>query len=232
MPFATVIQMFPNPPIKKMPRLWAAALRGDAGSVRMFIEHGDDIDELMVHNNSDKEFLHAKDLGAITALQRACIGANTEIVELLLRNGASVSPVRGATVSCLGMAILAGCARTVELLLHYKADVHSTCGRSLTPLGVALRCHMASVGVVAALIDHGANVYRDGSPYLNALDSIQSNSSIQEDVKRDIEGLVKAEMSARDKCLAFAMAHHNRLGVGSTPNAIDPEVLRMILMRV
>jgi ankyrin repeat protein len=185
-------------------------------------------------NKSDTEFLNAVDLKATTALQIACFGGNTEIVELLLRNGASISPVRGAIFSCLGNAILGGRLRTVELLLHYKADVHLTHANWLPPLGVALSmpCNAASVGVVSALIDHGANVYTGDSNHPNVLHLIQSNSRIQEDVKRDIEWLVKAEMSARDKCLAFAMAHHNRLGVASTPNVIDPEVLRMILMRV
>jgi hypothetical protein len=204
---------------------------GDAGSVRKFLEDGDVVDELAIHNKSDKEFLTVQDLHARTALQSVS-GINAEMVELLLRNGASVSLVRGTTMTPLEYAASASCLQSVELLLRYKADVHPKNGCLLSPLAMALLCPRVSVGVVAALIDHGANVYMKNSSNPDMLDLIQFNVCMQEEVKRDIEGLVKTEMSTRDKCLAFAMAHHKRLGVGSVPNAIDPEVLRMILMYV
>ena len=45
-------------------------------------------------------------------------------------------------------------------------------------------------------------------------------------------GEVKEEAVTRAKCVAFAMGHHERLGVGSLVEGLDPGVLRMVLEQV
>ena len=41
--------------------------------------------------------------------------------------------------------------------------------------------------------------------------------------------VLEEETITREKCVAFAMGHHQRLGVASAMSEFDPELLRMVL---
>jgi hypothetical protein len=44
--------------------------------------------------------------------------------------------------------------------------------------------------------------------------------------------LLRAEKTRRDKCAAFAMGQHARLGAGSIIMTLTPELVKMVLDRV
>jgi hypothetical protein len=89
--------------------------------------------------------------------------------------------------------------------------------------------------VVEMLIEHRANVLaetntrlisQETNTGLTPQDLATSQSHLQ------VVAMLKAEAVTRAKCVAFAMGHHERLGVGSPVDGLKPEVLRMVLEQV
>jgi ankyrin repeat protein len=213
------------------PRLWLAAMMGLTDMVRSCLEEGDAVDCLGVCIDPEHP-VPEDELEFSTPLQQVCMGSRfPEIVKLLLEYGASVTFTGDKQSTPLSLAAYEGCVDTVRLLLLHKADVHAIVPDigDLTPLEGCVMSDHACPLVVAVLIEHGANVY---TTWPDVLVRLHANTKIEEDVKADIEAVVKAEMVTRDKCVALAMAHQDRLGVDSMAKALPPDVLRDILLMV
>jgi hypothetical protein len=83
-------------------------------------------------------------------------------------------------------------------------------------------CGRASPALIRVLINHGSNVYTKNGRTLK--DSCAKGSEVQ--------AVVKEEINNRRKCAVFAMALHERVGVGSKPGVFDLEIIRMIISAV
>jgi hypothetical protein len=75
--------------------------------------------------------------------------------------------------------------------------------------------------------DNGGDTPEDyATAYIININTTHSQSHLQ------IVAMLQAEAVTRAKCVAFAMGHHERLGVGSRMEALDPEVVRKVLEQV
>ena len=215
------------------PRLWDAAMIGHVEYVRECLDAGDAVDDWGTFGDPSDPDLMEDRIGMITPLQAVCHGGNCpEVVELLLKAGASVDARGAHGDTSLSYAAYEGCTKTVDLLLRYKADVYSIDNEDCTSIESCVMSPDACPVVVRTLLEYGANVYTDIEEQPNLLSLLDLNDRIEPDVRADIESLIKAEMLTRDKCAAFAMAHQTRLGATSIAERLDPEVLRMIIRMV
>ena len=201
-------------------RLWLATFRGEIEQVRTLLENGAEVDEEWVFiRDLNRKWVFPSELIKMTPLQRACMDGNSDIVDVLLQHGAAVSFLGETEKSPLFLAAQQGCQKSVELLLDHKADIYFEDKWGDTPLKIALVCELASASLVQILIDHGSNVFTGRNRFVETvLSDCGDDSEIQEVIKQEIE--------TRHKCGAFAMALHERLGVGLTPQVLDLEIIR------
>jgi ankyrin repeat protein len=211
----------PTPPRVPPPALWYAALLGDVPRSRELIDTGANVHEEGVFI-VDMPWTHPSMLHKTTPIQEACLNKRLQIVEILLESGADVSATGETGTPPLCYAARTGCVQSVQLLLRYNADVHSTNNDGCTAL------HLATIyggdgypDVVRVLIEHGADVLAQDEYGFTPFSRSKANTPTW--------ALLKKEVVTRDKCFAFAMGHHKRLGVGSMIANLDPELLRMLL---
>ena len=92
--------------------------------------------------------------------------------------------------------------------------------------GMTALMRVARIGfkpMVQLLLDHGANVSITDARGWNAENHAAAGEHLE------VVAMLQAEATNRAKCVAFAMGHHARLGVGSPVYGLHPEVLRMVL---
>jgi len=77
--------------------------------------------------------------------------------------------------------------------------------------------------LVQLMLDHGADVSVTDARGWNA----ENHAFAAEHFV--VVAILQAEAANRAKCVAFAMGHHARLGVGSRVQGLHPELLRMVL---
>jgi hypothetical protein len=152
----------------------------------------------------------------------------TEIVKLLLQYGADPMFEDSDKFSVLNAAASNGVSwhgspEVVTLLLQKGADVNQAneCGES--PLHNAAFYGYAPV--VAVLLEHGASLLLRTRADLTAQGMALASQVC--DSHQEVLEVLEAAMN-RDKCMAFAMGLHPRLGANSLVLALDPEMLRMV----
>jgi hypothetical protein len=129
-------------------KLHEASERGDIRAVQRILKGG-----LQVN---------IKDENGETPLHRAAFFGYSEIVDLLLKHGASVDARSYVTVALTGgdtplqLASIKGHVEIVKLLLEHHANVNSTDGLLLTPLHSA--AWKGYTEIVKLLLEHGADV--------------------------------------------------------------------------
>ena len=159
------------------------------------------------------------------ALWDAALRGATEEARQLLAGGANVEERGGSSLSTpLQVAVRNAQTEVVHLLLENRADV------SAKDNGGWMALHWGALGgsemVVKALLEHRANVLAETSNGWIPKDYAISRSHVK------VVSMLKAEAVSRTKCVAFAMGHHERLGVGSRLEGLDPEVVRKVLEQV
>jgi ankyrin repeat protein len=193
----------------QQPALWLAARWGRTQEVRQRLLGGANIEERSGH------------LIASTPLQVAVRGGHTDVVQVLLEHGADVSADCCNRYTPLHVAAIYGHAELVMLLFQHGADVSATDANECTPLHwAACRGHAE---VVRVLIEHRANIVAEDNA-----------ARTPEDVAThfghpEVVAMLQEAAVTRAKCVAFAMGHHKRLGVGSLVAPLDAEVVRMVL---
>jgi Ankyrin repeats (3 copies)/Ankyrin repeat len=220
----TMTTMVQSPQRGQHPLLWGAALLGNVRGVRELLEKGAEVDEEGVFI-PDEPLLYPSQLHKTTALQVACMGNRTEIVQMLLEHGASVSFTGDTEKTALYYAARAGCFESVKLLLEHKADVYFEDDDGCTALHVAILTKKASADMLRVLIEHGSNVCTKNRYGFSPMDACYRLCSTA-------QAVMKAEVVNREKCVAFAMCSNQRLAVWSDTKGLHPEVLKMILARV
>ena len=156
---------------------------------------------------------------------------DTELALLLLENGADVSATANEGQTALH---LASSEAVSLLLLQHGADVSAKATgvyRGMTPLHMAAR--VGNTEVVRVLIEHRANASAEDDYGRTAEDSLHLAQAIAgSHLHRQVMAMLQAEAVIRAKCVAFAMGHHERLGVGSRLQGLDPEMVRKVLEQV
>ena len=113
-----------------------------------------------------------------------------------------------------------------EFLILHGAHINSLGNDHRTPLISAVAAAYTPPGnreMVKCLIEHGANML------LRGVDG-QTAESLSINLDRgDITEVIQAAIMIREKCIAFASGHHERLGSGSRVKLFEPEIMRMIL---
>ena len=118
-----------------------ASKKGDKVEVERFIRAGVDV------NKKDKK-------GEL-ALRLAAQGGHTDIVKLLLDNGANIDE-KGPGGTAVQKAAAEGHIDTVKLFLNQGANIHEKNDQGLTPIYWASRCNHTEI--VKLLLKHGANI--------------------------------------------------------------------------
>ena len=159
------------------------------------------------------------------ALHRAAFLGQLHVIRyLVVERGAKVSYLDNDGYTALHVACSMNQPEAVELLLKHGADMYRANDSGLLPIHVAAIGN--SIAVVRLLIQHGFNVLETGGLRDTARDVAESYGHLEL-----IRILEESELKL-EKCVAFAMSHHARIGSESMPSALDPEVLRMIIQRV
>jgi ankyrin repeat protein len=172
----------------------------------------------------------------ISPLWTAVICGNPILVKELLRGdvniheelthnsliGESSSKVQG--INLVQFAVLRGMSEILRLLLHRGANANST-----DSTGTSVLHYCAShtrCDCIAALLYFNANIDAKnilGHTPLEVARHLHNDSATP---------LLEAAQHEKNKCVAFAMGNHIRLGKESTMRRCDPEILRMILEQV
>ena len=156
-------------------------------------------------------------------LHQAAIRGELNIIRYLIlevKLKLSGEDERGNTA--LDRACMSGSAEAVELLLELGADMSHIDYDTDNCLQLAVEFQKADI--VRLLIKHKVNVLDESWTRVREV-AVQRNFheilAIMEEAERTLE-----------ISTAFAMSHHERLGVGSMAEKLDPEVLRRIIERV
>jgi ankyrin repeat protein len=228
------------------PALWVAACRGQTEEVRQRLLGGANIEErghkqstplqiaaakgrvevvqLLLENGADTS---ATDDMGWTPLHQAASQGHAEVAKVLLENGADVSARRGSGAMPLQDAVSFENEAVVEVLLEHGADVNGTdtsAEDGWTMLHLAAFKGLAEVAKL--LLQHGANILAEN----NARQTARFVANFQS--HHEVVAILQEATVTRAKCVAFAMGHHKRLGVGSLVAPLDAEVVRMVLQLV
>jgi len=223
------------------PALWTAVSHGHVNAAMMMMRHAA-IDErggmdattpLMEAVFQDRMVLVEALIGHGAKVALVCLNGETamhrvanvglEAMMLLLEKGASVSDKSEDGSTPLHFAALQSNEEVVRKLVEHGAEVSAENGYGYTPL------HMAVIGgneaVVQLLVHAGAEL---------GLTCWYSGAQTAHDMATEngnIAALLKTAEDAvhRDKCKAFAMGHHERLGAASRVRLLDAGVVRMVL---
>ena len=171
----------------------------------------------------------------IPALFTAVVQGETDNVLRLLDTGVDIheeitftckigtAQTISETTTAVHTATIIGQSEILDIFLQKGIDVNSkTQGNTMLHNAVLNR----NDSCVLSLIRHRADISTKNLFGHTALDLARHFHH------HAIEAIVSAEELARDKCVAFAMGHHARLGKESIMARVDPEVLRMVLARV
>jgi ankyrin repeat protein len=223
--------------------LMIATKRGHEETVLLLLEHGADASVIdfqhctPLHDTPNEAIAllllqHGADVSAtdgsgLTPLHKAALEGHAEVAKVLLEHGADVSARRGSGAMPLQDAIDCKNEAVVEVLLEHGADVNGTdtsAEDGWTMLHLAAFKGLAEV--VKLLLQHGANILAVN----NARQTARFVAAFQS--HHEVVAILQEATVTRAKCVAFAMGHHKRLGVGSLVAPLDAEVVRMVLQLV
>jgi ankyrin repeat protein len=126
-----------------------------------------------------------------------------------------------------------------RILLENGANVNAVDRKGMTPIMGAARLGYGPM--VQLLLDHGANVsitddrgwnaenHAAAGEHLEVVTMLKDAATRAKEEAEAAATRAKEEAANQAKCVAFAMGHHARLGVGSRVQGLHPEVLRMVL---
>jgi ankyrin repeat protein len=157
------------PTNEEMRNFVTAASNGDNAAVNAFLDkYPDAIDNL----KPDTTYIQRE-----TALIDAAGNGRKDIVELLIKRGATVDFVNQAGWTALARAAAGGQAEIVDALLKHGASINGVAENSLsgffTPLRNAIRAFQPEM--VKLLLDRGASLESGKREYGTALDTLQGS---------------------------------------------------------
>jgi hypothetical protein len=185
------------------------------------------------------------------ALYEAVDMGDTQMVSFLLESGADVTPSDELGWTPLHLACTLEFADAVSVLLGAGADLNVKDKFGATPL-ICLALfnqpspdtNATSSQIAQMLIDNGADLHptvtSDDDPSPEAYDGFVGWNALE--IARSflptdplvLVGLAKTltEETFKNQSVAFAMGHHDRLGVGSMVLGLEAGVVRMVIEEV
>ena len=161
------------------------------------------------------------------ALWTAARDGRADEVEQLLSEEVDIEERGGASVCTpLHVASAMGNDEVVLLLLEHGAEVSARNNKGGTPLHYAARHGHSET--LRFLLHTGADLQSRNNNGWTPEDLARVYSHPQVVAMLQAEALRREEV-LRTQCVAFAMGHHERLGVGSRVQWLDAGVLRMVL---
>jgi len=176
----------------------------------LLLEHGADV------SVKDEYGMSLLDICAYFGLERLAV--------LLIQHGADVSNKGEDGMTALHWASMQGKVDLISVLLKSFPDVSIKDDDGMTVLHWAAKRGHADV--VRLLLQYQANVLAE----TNSGETAESLATCIENYP--IVEMLQEYTVTRAKCVAFAMGHHERLGVGSRVENMDPDLLRMVLAYV
>jgi ankyrin repeat protein len=199
------------------PPIWSLVINAQIQNIQESIDNGANIDAKVFYNTDGVMRL-------MSSIHIAVILGYANIVKLLLENDADVSNPDDSGRTPLYYAVAHNEEACLELLLRYGSDANNEEYEGMPALHRA--ASLPNVNMVRMLIRYNANVLtRDHYGHL-----ARDWAALVMD--HEIYDILQDEEDRQLRSLAFAMAHHPRLGFESMVKALDPEVLRMVLDRV
>lgn len=113
-----------TPPAKDESNIWGAARAGDVGAIEQYLASGAAVDAADPKQGG-------------TPLMWAAVTGQTEVIELLIRQGADVNAVSNEGGTALHATAFLGHAQAVDVLLRNGANVNARNKNGNTPLDVA-----------------------------------------------------------------------------------------------
>jgi len=162
------------------------------------------------------------------AIHECSIYGNLEHLKLLVEYKADVNLKTETGRTPLHMCAKSGNVDFAEFLILHGAHINSLDNDHRTPLMAAVvgNTPEGNVEMVTCLIVNNANML------LRGVDG-QTAESLSIDLDHgDITEVIQAAILIREKCIAFASGHQERLGSESLVKLFEPEVMRMILEKV
>lgn len=173
----------------KAPLNRAAAL-GNRGLARKLVQAGADIGNALHaaawggHRDIVNDFLlngesvGVKDTNGCTPLHVAARRGKAEIVRLLLLNGADINALDNQEWTPLLRAVYHGHATVALALLAGGADVSLRCG-AVKGSAVHMAAEMGRLGILRAMIEHGADVNAGDTNHCTALHVAASENKVE-----------------------------------------------------
>ena len=189
-------------------------MNGQMQNIQESIDNGADIDARVWYNDDDV-------FRFISPLHIAVLLGYANTVKLLLENGADVSITDNDGRTPMYYTVMHNEDACLELLLRYGSDANVEEIEGMPALHRA--ASLPNVEMVRMLLRYNANVLKRDQYGFLAREWTSSN---------EIYDILQDEEDRQLRSLAFAMAHHPRLGFESIVKALDPEVLHMVLDRV
>ena len=212
----------------------------------------------LLQSTVSAHLVSVKDSFGNTPLHHAVLASNTEMVEILLEHGADVSVrnTKGRTpLWCVVKTpelirndidysdyLQRFHIDVVQMLLSKGADINAKDDSMKTPLMAAAKQRMPCL--VQLLLKQGADVTAEDLASAEARarstqeydfwhkPSKKVASLLRTALKKRRALLLRAEKTRRDKCVAFDMGQHARLGAGSIIMTLTPELVKMVLDRI
>ena len=200
--------------IAHCPEVWKSVYRKDEVKMKTLLEGG-----------ANTENMGGFEFSQTTPLQLAVERNQIRMVETLLKHGANVHVRTNFGDTLLHKAMSIGSSdmdaySMVRVLQKNHAVIDATNYIGETALHEATM--MANITVIGYLMGCNADVT------LKTRDGETASDITLCSVTKDV--LVKAEEAHfNDRCLAFAMGHHKRLGQGTKIIDLHPELMRMVL---
>jgi ankyrin repeat protein len=157
-------------------------------------------------------------------LHTAAHGGHETVLRLLIEHQAEVSAQDIAGATALHCSAYFRHETVTRLLLEDGAEVSAKTNNGWTALHFAARG--GSEALTVLLLDKGA----DEQAQTNAGNTPKHFA--EAGLHHQVGAILQAVGVRRAKCVAFAMGHHERVGVGSRVKELDQKVLRMVLERV
>ena len=209
--------------------LYTACVSNNLQEVQTLVKRGADVYEKVTI--VDKIVGEADKFYTNTPMEIAIIRGQGAIVHALLQGGADPNYRNESNTTMLKLAVLVNEGATVLTLLQSGAEPNDSDETICSMLHIAVI--RGSVDIVRHLIDFKIdtsvtdNNGKTALAYGTHINKLKINANHTAIVK-----MLEKEHMLRQKCVAFAMGHHKRLGIMSLVVELHPEVLKMVIEAV
>ena len=195
------------------PQLWTAAQRGEDEEISDLLWIGADVEEK-----------GANMFGFCTPLQVAVQSGKYDPVHILLQHGATVHVTDSTGMSplhdtCSVHVGYEGFGHIARLLIKYGANIDAVDQRGWTALHFAANAGLAYI--VNVLVQHNAD---------SMIKTMDGRTAKQLSSRPAVQRMLECEETKlKEKCLAFSMGQHKRLGSKASMYGLHTEMVHLVV---